>query len=217
MTLTQIRAGKPNRPLARELSVTALFLLLGAVLGVAAKWMDTLGCGDGNVWAGLMLRLGLPQLFSRMGVWALLALLIAVYSRRAVKAALNTFAFFLGMLAGYYLYTIYFVGFFPRSYMISWGLITLATPLLGAIAWYAKGHGWPAVLFSAAILSFFIYQAFAFGMWYCDVTHWQELLFLPVAVIILYSGPKKLLWSLLGAVLLAPLCRELLPYVVGGL
>lgn len=217
MKLSSIRSGKPRASLPKELGTVGLFLLLGAALGLWAKWMDTLACGDGNVIAGLLLRLSLPQVFSRMAVWALIALAIAVYSRSAGKAAANTFGFFVGMLAGYYLYTIRVVGFFPRPYMIAWGLIALATPLLAALAWYACGRGWVATLLSAAILGFFFSQAFGMGRWYCDLLHWQELLFLPAAAAMLYSGRKKLLWSALGALLLAPFIEAILPYIVGGL
>ncbi len=211
------RIARPAGSLPRELCSCLLFLLVGGVLGVFSKWMDTLACGDGNVWAGLLLKLSLPHLFSEMSIWALLALLIAVHSRSAGKAAGNVFSFFLGMMVGYYLYTALVLGFAPRAVILAWGVLTLLTPLGGILTWHAKGISLAAVVISALILGFFLSETFAVGFWYFDLIRWQNLLMTAFAVLILWDGWKKCLWSLLGGFLLMPLIQRLLPYVVGGL
>lgn len=211
------RTARSAESLPRGLGSCLLFLLLGGGLGVFSKWMDTLACGDGNVWAGLLLKLSLPQLFSEMSIWALLALLITVHSRSAGKAAGNVFSFFLGMMVGYYLYTVLVLGFVPRAVILAWGVFTLLTPLGAILAWNAKGSCLTAVVISALILGFFLSQTFAVGFWYFDLIRWQNLLMTALAVLLLWGGRKKCFWSLLGGFLLLPFVQWLLPYVVGGL
>ena len=211
------RTAGPPKSLPRELSSCIFFLILGALLGAFSKWMDTLACGDGNLWAGLLLKLGLPRLFSKPAVWALIALTIAVGSRSAGKAALNTFSLFLGMMAGYYAYTVLVIGFVPREAILAWGLLTLLTPAAAVIAWAAKGGGLWGTCLSGAILAFFLSQTFYMGFWYCDLVGWAELVMTALAGAVLFSGWKKLLWSLVPAVVLAPVIQRLLPFLVGGL
>ncbi|WP_370765067.1 hypothetical protein [Gemmiger formicilis] len=50
----------------------------------------------------------------------MIALYISIYSNSAIRASINVFAFFIGMVASYYLYSNYIAGFFPRSYAVIW-------------------------------------------------------------------------------------------------
>ena len=63
------------------------------------------------------------------------------------------------MVAGYYLYCHYVLGFLPRSYMMIWVLMSFASFFLAMVCWYAKGEGAPAVLLSAVILGALLAQA----------------------------------------------------------
>lgn len=49
-----------------------------------------------------------------------LALCIAVYSKTPLRAGVNVFLFFAGMVSGYYLYCNFAAGFFPESYAMIW-------------------------------------------------------------------------------------------------
>src|SRR5699024_7916071 len=113
--------------------------------------------------------LDLRNFFSRMGVWIFLALLISVYSKSPIRAAINVFLFFVGMVGGYYLYTVTIAGFFPKSYMLIWIFMTFVSPFIAYICWYAKGKGITATAISSIIFMFISRQTFAFGFWYFDI------------------------------------------------
>lgn len=90
--------------------------------------------------------------FGRLAIWILIGTAISVYAASPRLAGVNTFCFFISMVAGYYLYCHYVLGFLPRSYMMIWVLMSFASFFLAMVCWYAKGEGAPAVLLSAVIL-----------------------------------------------------------------
>lgn len=61
---------------------------------------------------------GYPQLFWMLAIWILLATIISVYAKSPLRAAINTFFFFISMLAGYYLYCNYIWGSCRKPMMI---------------------------------------------------------------------------------------------------
>lgn len=44
--------------------------------------------------------------------------------------------FFAGMLTAYYGYTVLFLGFFPKSQVVLWELVAMATPFCGFLIWH---------------------------------------------------------------------------------
>lgn len=128
-----------------------------------------------------------------MGVWIFLAVLISVYSKSAVRAAVNVFVFFVGMVGSYYLYTVMIAVFFPKSYMMIWIMMTVISPLMAFVCWYAKGKGIIAIIISSIILMFISRQAFAFGFWYLDVINILEFLLWIAMIFVLYQSPKQII------------------------
>ena len=120
---------------------TASSLIAGILLGVFSKWLDSIALDNNIWWHRIIEKLDLGNFFSEMAIWLLISLAIAVFSSSALMAALNVFAFFAGMCAAYHLYSILFAGFNPSSYMVIWYAITLVSPVLAALCWYAKGKG----------------------------------------------------------------------------
>ena len=80
--------------------------------------------------------------------------------------SINVFAFFVGMVASYYLYSNYIAGFFPRSYAVVWFGFTSISPLLAFICWYTKGKGKVAFILSALILAVLFNMCFLYGFGY---------------------------------------------------
>lgn len=215
--LGRCRQGELEKDLKVEIRNTILIILLGTALGVLSKLLDNMPLISAIGWHRIFGCLDLRNVFTRQAVWGLFAVIIAIYSKRPLRASINIFGFFLGMLIGYYTITITVSGFFPRAYMLAWGLLTLFTPVLAFFTWYAKGHGWIATVLSSIIIAFFFTQAFCFGKWYIDISHYDGVICLVLAIILLYRDIRKLVFSLLGVLITAPIIKILLPYIFGGL
>lgn len=126
--IEKIRKPRKNVPLKRQVAITLGIILLGFVLGVLQKWMD--GTGSSAV-PTILQQLDIGNYFGRLAIWILLATIISVYSESPLRAAINTFFFFISMLAGYYLYCNYILGFLPRTYMMMWIVIAFASFFFG--------------------------------------------------------------------------------------
>lgn len=212
--LSRFRTPKASAPILYQIVRTAGVFLLGLALGLLAKWLDTIP-HDGSLKSLLLAQTG--QFLSRLGAWAFLALLIAVFSAGPLRASLNVLGFFAGMLLGYYWYTTVLFGFFPQRYAWAWIFIAAVASALAWLVWYARGVGWLPILVAALIIGFFMAQAFSFGMWYVDLREFPELFLLFAAGAVLYREPKPFLYAVLGGVLLAPVWSVLFPYLLGGL
>ena len=156
--------------------------------------------------------LDLGNFFSDIAIWLLTALLIAVFSVSASRAALNVFLFFAGMCVAYHVYTLLFSGFNPMSYMMIWYGMTLCSPLLAVLCWYAKGSGTIALILDIAIIAVFTLACFAMGFFYVDCRGILYLLVFAGAAAALYQNPKQLLLSLPIGFLLAFLLSPVWPY-----
>ena len=86
--------------------------------------------------------LDIHNFLGRFAIWVLIALCISIYSNSAIRASINVFVFFVGMVASYYLYSNYIAGFFPRSYAMIWFGFTDVSSLLAFVCWYARGKAY---------------------------------------------------------------------------
>lgn len=209
--LSETRAPKKTSAKAAVLATFAAFLL-GIALGLFAKWLDNLALDDTVWWHRILETLDLRNFFSELAVWLLAALLIAVFSHSAFRAAWNVFAFFAGMCAAYHIYTILFAGFNPASYMLIWYGLTLASPILAVFCWYAKGKGAVAIILDIGIVAVFLLSCFGLGFFYITFKGVLYLLVFLGAVAALYRSPKQLAIVLPAGVLLAFLLSPIWPY-----
>lgn len=72
--------------------------LFGALSGVIAKYSDTV---PSNSQMGMFFDF-ISSVMTRLGIWVLIATIIAAWSRSPKIAAVNVFTFFAGMLLAYY-------------------------------------------------------------------------------------------------------------------
>ena len=116
-----------------------LILLLGVVLGALGKW------SDGYVaW--------LAELTSGISLWILLAAAVALYSRTAMRAALNVFLLLGGMVGAYYLTAVLTNSVWGKNYLIGWGVAAVLSVIPGYLVWFAKGRSRRAWLLSLGVV-----------------------------------------------------------------
>ena len=157
MYFEQIRKPSKNISFNKKIVITLGIILLGFFLGVLQKWID--GTGGSNL-PLILQQLDIGNYFGRLAIWILLGTIISVYSESPLRAAINTFIFFISMLAGYYLYCNFVLGFLPRNYMMMWIVITFVSFFVAYICWYAKGEGIIALSISSIIIGVLLAQAF---------------------------------------------------------
>ena len=173
----------------RQIVITLGVILLGILLGILQKWID--GTGGSNL-PVILQQLDIRNYFGRLAIWILLGTIISVYSESPLRAAINTFSFFISMLAGYYLYCNYVLGFLPRTYMIMWIVIAFASFFMAYICWYAKGNGTIAIIISSVIIGILLAQAFNLNITQgVYVYHFLEVLTWLIGVILLRRTSKE--------------------------
>ncbi len=185
----KIRKQSKNVSLNIQITITLGIILSGFLLGVLQKWMD--GTGSSTLPA-ILQQLDIGNYFGRLAIWILLGTIISVYSESPLRAAINTFIFFISMLAGYYLYCNYILGFLPRTYMMMWTVIAFVSFFMAYFCWYAKGEGIIAILISSIIIGVLFAQAFNLNItqgFY--MYHLLEVITWLIGVILLRRKPKE--------------------------
>lgn len=145
-------------------------------------------------------------------LWLLIAVCLSVYSKTPMRAAVNVFCFFAGMISGYYLYCNFVAGFFPRSYAMIWIGLTIVSLFLAYICWYAKGSGLIALAISAGIVSVFVNCTFAYGMFYISLISVLHLLVLVSVLFILRRSAKEMIFIFGIEIVFAVILDNILPF-----
>ena len=208
--LEKIRKPSKNVSLNRQIVITLGIILLGFLLGVFQKWID--GTGS-SILPMILQQIGIGNYFGRLAIWVLLATIISVYSESPLRAAINTFLFFISMLAGYYLYCNYILGFLPKAYMIMWIVIAFASFFMAYICWYAKGEGIITILISSMIMGVLLAQAFNLNFtqgFY--IYHFLEVITWLIGVILLRKKPKEYVIEIGLSVVIAFIYQLVMPH-----
>ena len=187
--LEKIRKPSKNVPLNRQIAITLGIVLSGFLLGVLQKWIDGTGL---SILPAIIQQLDIGNYFGRLAIWILLGTIISMYSESPLRAAINTFFFFISMLAGYYIYCNYALGFLPRTYMMIWIVIAFASIFMAYICWYAKGEGFIAIFMSSMIIGVLLAQAFNLNITQgFFMYHLLEVITWIIGVILLRRKPKE--------------------------
>lgn len=182
---------------------TTVIFILGIILGIFSKWLDSLSLYDSIPWHRFIEIIDLGNILSELPIWVLLAITISIFSESPKRASLNVFLFFLGMNISYHMYTVYMLGFNPKSYMIIWYSITLISPLLATLCWYAKKDSTIATMLRIIIFTTMMVFSFHIGWIYISLGRIVNTIFLIITVIVLWKNPKETLIN----ILLALTCR----------
>ena len=198
------------RQIKRQIAITLGVIWLGFLLGVLQKWIDGKG---GNNLPLILQQLDIGNYLGRLAIWILLGTIISVHSESPLRAAINTFIFFISMLAGYYLYCNYILGFLPRTYMMMWIVIAFASFFMAYICWYAKGSGVIAISISSMIIGVLLAQAFNLNItqgFY--VYHTLEVFTWLTGVVLLQRKPKEYAIEIGLSVIIAFVYQLVMPH-----
>ncbi len=185
---SRVRSVNGRITVKRQILNTCCMCVLGIVLGIFSKYLDGV---PSNMLPAPIAYLDFRNFLSRFAIWIFIAVCVSVYSHTPLRAGLNVFVFFVGMIGSYYWYSKYILGFFPKSYAMIWAGFTAASPLLAFVCWYAKGKGPVAVVISAGITAVLFHAAFAYGFWYFDIRYPLELAVFMAGIWVLRRSPGE--------------------------
>ena len=201
--LNNIRKSDESLKLKNKIINTTLIFIFGIALGMFSKWLDNLAIDNTIWWHNIIGKFDLGNVLSCMGIWLLIALTISIYSKTPLRASLNVFLFFLGMNLSYHLWTIIYSGFNPNKYMMIWYSLTILSPLLAFISWYAKGKHFISVIISSFIIGVLMVFCFSIGQWYIYFKSFIDTLIFILSLLVLYHDYKSSIKSLIIGILLS--------------
>jgi len=211
--LDEIRCVEKSAIIGNKVLVTVGLLLLGVLLGVLSKYLD---CTPSNELPYVIEFLDIRNFLGRFAVWVVIALSISVYSFSPVKAGINVFAFFLGMVSSYYLYSKFVAGFFPKTYALIWFGITLISPLMAYVCWYAKGKGKISLVLSSMILAVLFNMTFVYGWGYFEWYSLLEALVFACGILIMKrTSIKETIIMIIGSICVAVIMNVIFPFHFG--
>ena len=195
--LEKIRKPITDRPLSRKIFDTFIIFMIGFIFGFGSKILDLV---DLEIIHTIFLYYDLGAFFSRMSIWLLFALIISVVSKTPLRAAINVFVFFIGMLLSYYGYGYIIEGIFPQKVIAFWVILAIISPFLAVSCWYAKGNNMLSVCISSVLVAVFFVLAFAFDMNLNSfrLRHFgMEMINWLISLGVLYKSPKQFTYILL--------------------
>ena len=182
----------------RKIINTIAVLFLGIALGTFSKFLDFRQAELPSVLMAIDGALDVHNFLGRFAIWVLIALCISIYSNSATRASVNVFAFFVGMLIGYYVWTSVFAGFYPDiPYLMRWLILAVVSPFLAFLIWYARGRGALAIGISSVLIA--IFCCFAFNLNFADfrILYFPEFILWLASIGILFKDVKQSAFSLL--------------------
>ena len=211
--LNRIRCANKQMPMSKKILHSIAVLFFGIVLGTVSKFLDTT---PSNELPFIIERLDVRNFLGRFAIWILIAICISIYSNSSIRAAVNVFTFFLGMVTSYYLYSKFIAGFFPRSYAMIWFGLTAISPLLAFVCWYAKGKSKISLAISSLIIAVLFNMTFSYGWIYFGIYSSLELIVFICGLIILRrSTIKETIVTTAIGVIAAMILNMILPFYWG--
>lgn len=210
--LDKIRAPEKTNSIKTRIFATTGIFVLGICLGTFSKFLDYRQAELPALLQAFDQALDFHNFLGGFAPWIIIAICISVYSHTAIRAAINVFLFFAGMVASYYIYGNFVAGFFPKSYAMIWIGFTIISPILAFICWYAKGKGVIAFILSAGIIGVLMNTAFAYGIFYISIRSWLNVSMLILGIVILNRSLKETIMMIGIGIVLAILLDTIIPF-----
>ena len=199
--------------MSKKILHSIVVLFFGIVLGTVSKFLDTT---PSNELPFIIERLDVRNFLGRFAIWILIAVCISIYSNSPIRAAINVFVFFVGMVTSYYLYSKFIAGFFPRSYAMIWFGITAISPLPAFGCWYAKGKSKISLVLSAIIIAVLFNTTFVYGWIYFDIYSILEaIVFICGLVILRRNTIKDTIIMIAFGIIIAIILNMIVPFHFG--
>ena len=216
--LNNIRYADKIISVKRQFINTSAIMLFGIILGAFSKFLDEnlvdiifeyMSNNSVNISSSFIFECSdivydIANFLSRFARWVFLALCISVYSASPIRAAINVFLFFAGMVTSYYLYSNYIAGFFPKSYAMIWVGFTAISPVLAFLCWYAKGRGKVSLALAAGIIAVLFNMTFVYRFpYYINIRSVLELLVFICGCVVMrrQTAKESVLMMVIGVVL----------------
>ena len=209
--LNNIRCVEKKISIKRQMINTVAIMFFGILLGAFSKFLDNTPINRLPFFFGY---LDIVNFQGRFAIWVFLALCVSVYSISPIRAAINAFVFFVGMVTSYYLYSNYIAGFFPKSYAMIWVGFTAVSPVLAFLCWYAKGRGKVSLILAAGIIAVLFNMTFVYRLpSYINIRSALELLiFICGCVVLRRKSAKETVLMMVAGVVLAPILDVVIPF-----
>ena len=186
-------SGKMSVP--KQIMTTFFALLFGGGMGIVAKFLDLNKLPS---FLNFLNWLDLPNFLGRMALWIFIAVCLAVFSKSPLKAGINVFAFFVGMLIGYYVWTSVFTGHSPAMpNLMRWLILAVVSPFLAFLVWYARGRGPLAIGISSVLIAVFCCLAFNLNFSDFRIVYFPEFILWLASIGVLFKDVKQSAFSLL--------------------
>lgn len=213
--LEKIRKPIVDRPFGNKVLNTYISFTIGVLLGLISRILDFI---ELEYIHEIFMMFDLGAFFSRMSIWLLCALTISVVSKTPIRAVINVFVFFIGMLLSYYSATYFIEGFVFERVIIYWLVLAFVSPIPAVLCWYAKGNGRLATFLSSVILAVFFVMAFSFGFDFFNFRYnGMEAVNWVLALLVLWNNPKQSFKILIYSLILAVFGRFIYVYFLRSL
>lgn len=212
--LGKIRTPQKSYSIPKQVLISIGILLVGVLMGVFSKYLDYRQASLPALLHQIDSAVDLHNFLGKFAPWIVIALCIAVYSTTPIRAGINVFAFFAGMVSSYYWYSNFIAGFFPKSYAIVWVVFTAVSPFLAFLCWYAKGTGWIVLLLSSGVIGILLNCAFSYGMFYVDISSGLELVMLAIGVFVLCRSLKETVGMIGLGIIFAVIMEAVIPFYI---
>lgn len=211
--LDKIRNEESTVSINKKIINSLLILCIGIALGIFSKFLDSTAINDLPFIFGY---LDIGNFLGRFSIWVLIAICISIYSYSSVRAALNVFVFFSGMIASYYLYSKFIAGFFPLDYAMIWIIFTIFSPLPAFICWYAKGSSKVSFIISAIMIAALFNMTFVYGWLYFEpISILEVLVFICSLIALKRNTIKETILMTVAGIAVAFIFNIFLPFHFG--